>query len=100
MTLILNPALFYTLHNPSRCDLRLYLSEKGVRPAPPGAFEEILFRLGQRHEKNHLTTFPDYIDLRGAPFGKTLEAIRKGCHVIYQGEIRVQVVIAGLCLAL
>ena len=36
------------------CDLRLYLHHKGVEGAPPGPFEEVLRRLGERHEKAHL----------------------------------------------
>jgi len=46
---------------------------KGVEPSPPEAFEQVIFRLGKRHEKNHLATFPKFSDLNGKPAEKTLE---------------------------
>ena len=78
--------LFFNLYRPSKCDLRLYLQLKGVDPALPSAFEQVLFRLGQRHEKNHLFTFPEFTDLTGEPSERTLEEIRKANPVIYQGD--------------
>ena len=82
MTSKIKPSYFYNLYRPSKCDLRLYLQLKGVEPAPPSAFEQVLFRLGQRHEKNHLFTFPEFTDLTGKPSKRTLKEIRKaGPHV-------------------
>lgn len=86
----INPSHFYRLFSPSSCELRLYLSYKGIKPAPPGAFEQIIFRLGQRHEKNHLATFPNYSDLTNLPSERTTDEIRKSTAVIYQGELKVQ----------
>ncbi len=88
MAIILTPTHFYTLYSPSKCDLRVYLDQKGVKSAPPSTFEEVLFRLGQGHEKNYLATFPQHTDLTGFPFEKTLKEIQKGSPVIYQGELR------------
>lgn len=87
MMLEITPSDFYSLYSPSRCELRLYLKQTKIEPAPPGAFEQVLFRLGQRHEKNHLRTFPEVSDLTGKPAERTLEEIRKGSPVIYQGKI-------------
>jgi len=98
MTLKIKPSYFYNLYRPSKCDLRLYLQLKGVEPAPPSAFEQVLFRLGQRHEKNHLFTFPEFTDLTGEPSEKTLEEIWKASPVIYQGELRAQVSVDGQVL--
>ncbi len=95
MTTTLNPTQFYTLYSPSKCELRLYLDQKAVKSAPPSAFEEILFLLGQRHEINHLSTFPVYRDLTEAPYEKTVEEIKKGSHVIYQGALISQTIING-----
>lgn len=95
MTLKIKPSYFYNLYRPSKCDLRLYLQLKGVEPAPPSAFEEVLFRLGQLHEKNHLSTFPEFSDLTGKPAERTLEEIRKESPVIYQGELRAQMPVEG-----
>ena len=95
MMLQISPSYFYSLYRPSRCDLRLYLQQKGVEPAPLGAFEEVIIRLGQRHEKNHLSTFPQYSDLTGKSADATLQEIQKGSPVIYQGELRHQIKIDG-----
>jgi uncharacterized protein len=93
MPLILKPTYFYNLYSPSTCELRLYLNQKGTESAPPSPFQEILFRLGQLHEKNHLATFPSFSDLTGAPVEKTLNEIQKGSSVIYQGELVSQIII-------
>lgn len=98
MTSKIKPSYFYNLYRPSKCDLRLYLQLKGVEPAPPSAFEQVLFRLGQRHEKNHLFTFPEFTDLTGEPSERTLKEIRKASPVIYQGELRAQVSVDGKVL--
>ena len=91
----LNPAQFYTLYRPKRCEKRLYLDYKGVEASPPDAYTQVLFRLGQRHEKAHLATFPFYEDLSGAPFEKTIEKLKQGSPVIYHGELRLQTTIDG-----
>jgi hypothetical protein len=53
---------FYTYFCPSKCELRIYLKSIGMLEGPPGPFAEILFKLGDRHEKAHLATFPEYAD--------------------------------------
>jgi hypothetical protein len=50
---------FYTYFRPSKCELRIYLKSIGMVEGPPGPFAEILFKLGDRHEKAHLATFPE-----------------------------------------
>lgn len=91
MALEIKPSYFYSLFSPSKCELRLYLNSKGIEPTPPGAFEQVLSRLGQSHEKNHLYTFLEFLDLTGKPAERTLEEIQRGSTVIYQGELRAQV---------
>lgn len=95
MALTIKPSDFYNLYSPSECALRLYLRYKGIEPAPPGPFEQVLFRLGQRHEKGHLSTFREVSDLSGKPVERTLEEIQKGSAVIYQGKFRAQVPVDG-----
>lgn len=90
MTITINPSHFYSLYSPSSCELRLYLSYRGRPSSPPSAFEQILFRLGQRHERSHLASFPIVTDLTGTSFDKTLEEIQKESPVIYQGELITQ----------
>ena len=89
--LTLRPSHFYTLYSPSECKLRLYLNQKGVEAEPPGAFQQVLFRLGQRHEKSHLATFPTVSDLTGKAYTTTVEELGKSPAVIYQGALRAQV---------
>lgn len=80
---------FYTYYKPSECPLRVYLLEAGHKPSPPGPLEELLVRLGERHEKDHLSTFPQVVDLGDLPFGERLERTQReldlGAPVIYQG---------------
>ncbi len=68
--------------------LRVYLNEKGVIPSPEGDLERVLKELGISHERNHLSTFPDLLDLTDMPFGekvkKTEEEVFKRTKVIYQ----------------
>src|ERR1700709_265837 len=78
----------YRACRPTRSDLRLYLFIKGAPAAEPGAFEEVIRRLGERHEKAHLTTLQDVTDLSDGTFDerrkRTREAIAAGALVIYQ----------------
>ena len=42
---------FMTYWRPSPCELRVFLHEKGEPEAEPGAFDEVMRRLGIRHEQ-------------------------------------------------
>jgi hypothetical protein len=95
VAITIKPSDFYTYYRPSECELRLYLTHKGIDTAPPSAFEQVIFKLGLRHEKNHLSTFPRFSDLTGKPAANTLEEIKKGSPVIYQGVLRAEVSIDG-----
>jgi predicted RecB family nuclease len=90
---------FYTLHRPSRCELRVYLDHIGVEGSPPGPFEQVFFRLGERHEAAHLAALGDHVDLRGgaheARQGRTYEAIVRGERVLYQPVLRCEIEICG-----
>lgn len=90
---------FYTYHRPSECDLRVFLREKGGNEAAPGPYEEVLFRLGQRHERAHLATFPTVLDLSGVDLlsreQRTRKAVEQGAPVIYQAVLRSTPVLQG-----
>jgi predicted RecB family nuclease len=90
----------FTLYRPSECSLRVYLREQRVPEAEPGAFEQIIEELGQRHEKNHLATLGAHEDIstveRDQKAARTLEAIRDRVPVIYQGEFNCQTTISGI----
>jgi predicted RecB family nuclease len=82
----------YAYFCPSKCDLRVYLREMGEQEAPPGPFEEVLRRLGERHEKIHLATFPVYADLSSGTEAerelRTREEVKQETGVIYQPFLR------------
>jgi len=92
MTVRLTASDFYTFFSPSKCELRVYLKHIGKTEAPPGPYEEVLFRLGERHEAAHLATFPEYIDLSKGHLEerekKTREAVELGAPLIYQAVLR------------
>ncbi len=78
---------FYTLYQPYRCELRVYLKKTGQAEAPPGPYVEILRRLGERHEAARLNAFPELVNLSIYPWTKrperTQEAIRERAPVLY-----------------
>lgn len=53
----------YVYQRPSQCDRRIYLRHHGEEEVPPSPYEEVIRRLGERHEKGHLATFPAFVDL-------------------------------------
>ena len=82
----------YTLHNPSKCELRVYLRHHGEPEEPPGPYEEVLRVLGKRHEKSHLGSFATVVDLSSASPAereeRTREEVRKEAPVIYQAGLK------------
>jgi predicted RecB family nuclease len=89
----------YDFFRPSKCARRVALRYRGVPEAERSEFEELLIRLGQRHEKAHLGTLPDVVDL-SAPDDEarerdTLAAIRAGAPAIYQARFRGAIDIDG-----
>ena len=77
-----------TYWRPSPCELRVFLQEKSEPEAEPGAFDEVMRRLGIRHEQEHLATLGPYLDLSSVLIdervGRTLEAIANKVPVVYQ----------------
>jgi predicted RecB family nuclease len=78
----------YTLHRPSKCERRVFLRAHEEPEAEESDFDKLIKELGDRHETNHLATFPKYLDLRDGSrehrITKTLQAIENGDEVIYQ----------------
>lgn len=79
---------FYTLHRPSKCELRVHLRERGEPEAEPGPFGELLLKLGVEHERRHLASLGEYVDVSGGEREereeRTRSAIEAGAPVIYQ----------------
>lgn len=88
-----------SLYRPEPCQLRVYLREHHAAEAKPGAYDEIIERLGLFHEQSHLASLGAYEDIsvleREQQAARTLEAIRTRVPVIYQAEFRVQATIGG-----
>lgn len=83
-----NASLIHSYLRPSQCDLRIYLLAKGEQPAPPGPYDEVLVRLGRRHEAAHLAGLGPYMDLSQGSLAERAErtqaAIGLGERVLYQ----------------
>jgi predicted RecB family nuclease len=90
----------YDLHSPSFCERRLYYRFRGEEEAVPSPFEELIFKLGKRHELAHVNSLGEYLDVTGFPREqqeeKTMKAIGEGVSVIYQGLFIVNERVNGL----
>lgn len=90
---------FVSLHRPSLCDLRVLLRYRGEKEAPPGPFDEVLQRLGLRHEREHLATLGTITDLSGLSqeeqLRRTSEATAKRAAVVYQPAFLATAKLAG-----
>jgi predicted RecB family nuclease len=86
-------------YRPSLCDLRVLLRHGGEEETVPSAFDEVLRRLGKRHERQHLNTFGTYTDLSRLPESEritmTTGAIAGGVAVLYQPAFRATHSVAG-----
>ena len=98
--MFLSSSDFYMRYRPAPCDLRLYLRHQGVPAADPGPYEQVIRRLGKRHETAHLNSFAEVTDLSaGTPDERralTLQAIGDGLPVIYQPLFRTVARLGGL----
>ena len=81
----------FSYYHPSRCALRPYLRHKNVPETDPGAYAQLMLRLGERHEQLHLTSLGTFTDLRTGSLedrqARTLAEIQKGTSIIYQGVL-------------
>jgi hypothetical protein len=82
-----------THYRPNPCDLRVWLRHQGEPQREPTEFEQVLYRLGDRHEREHLATLGPCLDLsrfaEEERVGKTAQAIADKAPVIYQAGFRV-----------
>ena len=90
---------FVTRHRPSPCDLRVWLRHRGEPEREPTEFEQVLYRLGERHEKEHLATLGAYTDLSAMSeeerVHRTAGAVAARVPALYQPTFRVSQQIAG-----
>lgn len=98
--MILTASDFYVYHRPSKCNLRVYLKHRGETEDPPGPYEEVLRKLGLRHEQSHLQTFPSYIDLSPGSIDQreqqTKDQVAQGSPVLYQPVLMARAVLDGV----
>lgn len=105
MSLTLSPSDLYTLHSPSKCALRVWLLARGHVPAPPGAFEQLMERLGREHERRHFESLgPATVSLQGVPRPErerlTRQAVADGAPAIYQPALRAELEIDEEAIAI
>lgn len=85
---VLTASDFYTYYRPSNCDLRVWLRTQDVPESEPSPYETTIRRLGEWHEKNHLSQFGSHLDLsngsREHRLANTRSAIEAREPVIYQ----------------
>jgi predicted RecB family nuclease len=90
---------FITNYRPSRCDLRVFLKQRGEKESEAGPYDEVLQRLGIIHEKKHLQTLGPYTDLSDLRpdegIKKTTEAIARKVPVLYQPAFLVKCKLGG-----
>jgi predicted RecB family nuclease len=89
----------YDFYSPSQCERRLYYRFTEAEEAPPGPFQEVLFRLGHGHEENHINSLGEYFDVSKIPRDqqaeKTKELIHINTPIIYQGVLIFKEIIDG-----
>lgn len=90
---------FVSYHRPTRCDLRVFLRNHREEEVAPGPYDEVLRRLGLRHEKNHLATLGAFADVSDASVHeqakKTADAIAKKMPILYQPAFSANTVLGG-----
>jgi predicted RecB family nuclease len=83
---------FITQHRPNPCDLRVWLRHRGEPEREATEYEQVLHRLGERHEREHLAGLGAYLDLSRVAeeerIRRTAEAIASRVPLIYQPAFR------------
>ncbi len=90
----------YLLHRPQTCERRVYLHQAGQPAAPPGPYEQVLLRLGERYEAAQLANFPGFLNLAAVPAPnrarETLQAVQAGHPVLYHPWLGGEVSLEGM----
>lgn len=83
--------VIYNLFAPSYCEKRLYFAYNNVKALEPGPFEQLIYKLGLRHEENYLNSIGEYIDVSTVRIEERIAATKKYTNdkvpVIYQGVL-------------
>ena len=66
----------YHLHQPSTCELRVYLKHRSEPEAEPSEYDKVLQELGARHERNHLSSLGAFEDISAGTLEERAEKTR------------------------
>jgi predicted RecB family nuclease len=98
-TMRLTASDFVSCHRPTRCELRVFLRHHREEEAAPGPYDEVLRRLGLRHEKEHLATLGEFTNLSAPSLleqvEKTAVAVAKKVPFLYQPAFLANAVLGG-----
>src|SRR5260221_5129713 len=90
---------FASYYRPTRCDLRVCVRHRGEEASDSGPCDEVLRRLGLRHEKDHLATLGVFADLSADSLHEqvkeTAESIDKKVPILYQPAFLANAVLGG-----
>lgn len=96
----LRPSDYYSYLRPSKCDLRLYLRDKGVAEGAPSPYEEVLKRLGKRHEEEYRSTISELVDLSQVSWAerlaRTQAEIKRHAMPLYQPAFEANLLMNGI----
>lgn len=96
----LSPSDFATLYRPNICDLRLWLKHHDEPQRDATAYEEVLSRLGERHEAEHLLSLGQYKGITEGTEDQhvkdTLAAIQAKVPIVHHPVFRIKHTIAGV----
>jgi predicted RecB family nuclease len=99
----LAPSDLYSFYRPSECRLRVYLREHHEKEDRPSPYEEVILRLGERHEAAHLVSLGPVIDLRNGTIAERAEItqqllLNREPSILYHGVLKRETTIAAhLC---
>lgn len=83
--------VIYNLFAPSYCEKRLYFAYNNVKALEPGPFEQLIYKLGLRHEENYLNSIGEYINVSTGRIEERIATTKKyisdKMSVIYQGVL-------------
>jgi predicted RecB family nuclease len=96
----LSPSDFATLYRPNLCELRIWLKHQNQPQRDATAYEEVLSRLGERHETAHLKSLGQPTNMTGGTEDQyvkdTLAAIQAKIPVVHHPVFCVNHTIAGV----
>jgi hypothetical protein len=90
---------FVSYYRSTWCDLRVFLRHRREEEAAPGPYDEVLRRLGLRHEKNHLASLGAFADMSDGSLHeqvkKTADAIANKVPILYQPAFLANAALGG-----